>query len=152
MRTTHCCFLMATTALTMQVAVAATTYTVTNTAPAGNGSLANAITLANANLDTSTIRFSIAGDCPRVITLSDTLSIPTNVLIDGYTQLGSIENSSETQWNGKICVVFDGNGLVGTGIATHASINCDVSGYGHDEFFLASRDVVVSQTFGCTTS
>lgn len=129
--------LIAAAAFLAHAASAATTYTVTNTAASGSGSLANAVTLANSNLDTSTIRFDIPGECPRIISLSDTLSIRTNVLIDGYTQSRSEENSSEGQWNGTICIVLDGNDTVGTGILTHPAINqgmLDVKGIAMEGF------------------
>lgn len=58
------------------------------------GTLRWALTQANANPNVSTIRFNLAGGCPRVILLAGELpEIVTPVVIDGFSQPGSHANT-----------------------------------------------------------
>jgi hypothetical protein len=68
----------------------ATTYTVTNTADSGPGSLRQAILDANANPGLDTIAFAIPGSGVQTITVPATAlpSITSPVVIDGTTQPG----------------------------------------------------------------
>jgi hypothetical protein len=79
---------------------------VTSTATSGPGSLAAAITAANAAPGRQTIRFALAGPCPHLITLTDTLVMtgPTDIL--GGSQAGSVANTREPGYNGVPCVVL----------------------------------------------
>ena len=71
-------------------AVHAATYTVTNTANSGAGSLRQAIIDANNSSDSDTITFNISGAGPHTITLTTELPSITNpVIIDGLTQPGA---------------------------------------------------------------
>ncbi len=63
------------------------TYTVTNTADSGAGSLREAITLANTTPDTDQINFNIPGAGVHVISVLSALpAITSPIDIDGYTQ------------------------------------------------------------------
>lgn len=56
--------------------------------------LREAIALANAQAGADTIRFSIPGEGPHVITLGSLLPVITGAtVIDGYTQLGAVPNA-----------------------------------------------------------
>jgi hypothetical protein len=73
----------------------ATDYFVSNTNDSGAGSLRQAILDANGNAGADTIKFSIPGDGPHVITLATQLpGITQSVTIDGYTQAGAIKNTN----------------------------------------------------------
>ena len=98
------------------------TFTVTNTNASGAGSLADAVALANAQAGYNIIKFNIAGTCPRRIVLSSTLAIQDSVLIDGWSQPGSVKNSNDISWNAAPCVILDGNAAVGTGIETASQL------------------------------
>ena len=94
-----------------------TTLVVTSTADSGAGSLRQAITQANANPDFTYIDFAIAGSCPSTITLVSALpALATSLRINGWTQPGSVANSSETADNATRCVILDGGGTIGYGI------------------------------------
>lgn len=69
--------------------------TVTDDSDLGTpGTLRWALTQANANPNVSTIRFDIAGACPRIILLSGELpEIVTPIVIDGFSQPGSHPNT-----------------------------------------------------------
>lgn len=74
-----------------------TILTVTNTDDSGDGSLRNAIESANDTLGNVNINFDISGDGPH--TLSPASPYPTignSVLINGYTQDGSIKATAST--------------------------------------------------------
>lgn len=83
-------------------------YVVTNTSTSGVGSLPWAIDSANAESGIGTVRFNIAGGCPRIITLNGPLQVRESILIDGWTQPGSVRNSDEVGWNAVPCVVLRG--------------------------------------------
>jgi IPT/TIG domain/S-layer homology domain len=71
----------------------ATTYTVTNTADSGAGSLRQAITDANTNGGTDTIAFNIPGSGVHTINVPTALpTITSPVIIDGTTQPGYAGN------------------------------------------------------------
>lgn len=68
----------------------ANTYTVTNTANSGAGSLRQAIIDANANAGPDNIVFNIPGTAPHAIILLSSLpTISDTVVIDGFTQPGN---------------------------------------------------------------
>ena len=74
--------------------LAATVFTVVNTADSGPGSLRQAVLDANANPGLDTIAFNIPGTGVHVITVNTALDQLTSpVLIDGYTQPGSSPNT-----------------------------------------------------------
>jgi parallel beta-helix repeat protein len=84
---------------------------VTNTHDSGAGSLREAITSANSNGGFNIIEFAIGTGCgPHVITLDSALpNITSSVLINGYTQTGSVENDLEVGDDAVFCIVLDGN-------------------------------------------
>lgn len=96
-------------------------YVVTNTSASGTGSLPWAIESANAQAGAGTVRFDITGGCPRIITLPGPLQVRETVLIDGWTQPGSVRNSEELGWNGAPCVLLRGPGA-GLGIEAMGDI------------------------------
>ena len=88
------------------------TFTVTNIADSGAGSLRQAILDANANGGTNTINFDIPGTGPQVILPASKLpAIKDPVVIDGYTQPGSSPNTSSIGDNAVPAVVIDGSGI-----------------------------------------
>ncbi len=86
-------------------------YTVINTNDSGAGSLRAAITAANASITAAdTIVFNIPG--AGVQTISPITALPTifdPVTIDGYTQPGSVTNSSVTAFNGTVLIRISGS-------------------------------------------
>ena len=103
-------------------AVRANTYTVTNTADSGAGSLRQAILDANANAGLDTIAFNVSGagcNGSGVCTITPASGLPTfssPVLIDGYTQPGSSPNTNaQGALNTVIKIVIDGSTVQGTG-------------------------------------
>jgi len=98
----------------------AATFTVTNTADSGAGSLRQAITDANANGGSDTIAFNIAGAGPHTITIGATelpeITGPT--VIDGTTQSGTtcgdlvpatLPSASNTPHN--LQIILDGSNI-----------------------------------------
>lgn len=81
--------------------------TVTSTADSGAGTLRQAIASANAAPGPQTIRFNLAGSCPRLIVLDSELpDITDELIIDGYSQPGSSANTMETGSDAAVCVVL----------------------------------------------
>ncbi|EIJ43075.1 fibronectin type III domain-containing protein [Beggiatoa alba B18LD] len=90
--------------------------TVSTTADSGIGSLRQAILDANASAGRDRIEFNLAGACPQTIALSSVLpSISESLVIDGYTQPSSTQNTLAmgSGNNANLCVVLDGSGIVG---------------------------------------
>lgn len=76
------------------VSVSAVTFTVTNTLDTGPGSLRQAIQSAASSPGTNTIAFNILGAGVHTIVVTSELpTVPSQTLIDGYTQPGSRTNS-----------------------------------------------------------
>ena len=74
--------------------LAASTFTVANTNDSGAGSFRQAIMDANANPGLDTIAFAIPGSGVQTIAPTSTLPTITDpVVIDGYTQPGSVANT-----------------------------------------------------------
>jgi parallel beta-helix repeat protein len=114
------------------IGVTATVLTVTNTNDSGPGSLRQALIDANAAPNLNTIRFNIAGACPRTITLASLLpDITQPVTIDGYSQPGSTRNTAVLGWNANLCIVLNGanqiTGAYGFNVNTGASEDATVS-------------------------
>ena len=106
--------------LVIAAAGSATTFTVTNTADSGAGSLRQAILDANANAGLDTIAFNVsgAGCAGGVCTITPATQLPTfssPVLVDGYTQPGSLVN---TNAQGALNTVLK---IVLSGATTHAT-------------------------------
>jgi len=109
---------LASAALSASVLTAAT-YTVTNTADSGAGSLRDAITQSNASVGvTDTIAFNITGagcaGTPTVCTIQPASALPSlldPVILDGYTQPGSSPNTLAIGDDAVILVEIDGSGL-----------------------------------------
>jgi VCBS repeat-containing protein len=84
---------------------------VSNTNNSGTGSLRDAINCANNKPGTDTISFNIPGS--GVHTISPTAALPTitdPVVIDGYTQPGTGQNSSASGFNGTLLIELNGSG------------------------------------------
>lgn len=123
-------------------------YVVTNTNASGNGSLAQALTLANTDPGVNVIRFNIAGSCPHRITLTGSLQVRESVNFDGWSEPGNVKNTEEVSWNGVPCVILDGGGSVGIGIETMGDLSSaegaiTVRGLAFERFALA-----ISLAFG----
>lgn len=123
------------------------TWVVTNTNAAGNGSLAWAVDLANNEPGSNIINFDIPGGlCPYRINLTGPLQIRKPMLIDGWSQPGSIKNTSTTGFNAAPCVVLNGGGTVSNGIETMAEMSAgamNVRGLGFEGF-----GVAIALTYG----
>jgi len=89
----------------------AATFTVTNTADSGPGTLRQAILDANGNAGTDTIAFSIPGGGVHTVQPSSPLPAITDpVLVDGYTQPGSSPNTLSIGDNAVLLIEIDGAG------------------------------------------
>jgi hypothetical protein len=75
--------------LSTQRSAAALTFSVTNTSSSGAGSLAQAISDANASPGADIINFAIGGSGPHVISVTTPISITDTVTIDGTNGGGS---------------------------------------------------------------
>ena len=98
-------------AVAADIPIEGRTYTVLNTNDSGEGSLRQAILDANANISRrDTIAFEIPGAGVHTIRpLSPLPSITDPVLIDGYTQPGSLPNTAATGHNGVLLIELDGS-------------------------------------------
>ena len=106
------CFVLA-----IPAASSAATFTVTNVNDSGAGSLRQAILDANANPGADTIAFNIAGAGVHTITPLTSLDVVADaVVIDGYTQPGSSENTSSIGTNAVLLIELDGSSAPGTGL------------------------------------
>lgn len=94
---------------------------VTNTLSSGAGSLAQAVASANSVNGRQVIRFNIAGSCPRVITLAQTLNLADEVDILGDTQPGSVANTISLGYNGTPCVILRAGNGVANGIVFNST-------------------------------
>ncbi len=95
----------------------AATFTVTNTNDTGPGSLRQAIDDANANPGLDTIAFDIPGAGIHAIApATDLPAVTDQVLIDGYTQSGAVQNTAPFGTNAVILIELDGGGTLSTGI------------------------------------
>ena len=111
---------------TVEPRVLLSTFTVTNVADFGSGSLRQAIMDSNASGGPSTIAFDIAGTGPQVISPQSALPRITSPLtIDGYTQPGASPNTSTTGDNAVPLIVIDGAGI--SNISVGLQINADNS-------------------------
>ncbi len=105
---------------TLEPRLLLSTFTVTNTADAGPGSLRQAMLDANANVNAGgpdDIEFNIPGAGPHVITPGGELpEITDPVVIDGYTQAGAAPNTQPMTEgaDGTLTIVVNGLGA-GTG-------------------------------------
>jgi hypothetical protein len=88
----------------------ATNFLVTTTidsATPGSGSLRDAINQANSLANPATIQFAIPGGCPRLVTLDSLLpTITSPIIIDGYSQPGSMKNTSADAFTATLCVML----------------------------------------------
>lgn len=104
------CLLLA-AALLAPAATGAATFSVTNTANGGTGSLRQAILDANAAAGADTIEFSIPGAGPHTIAVTTSLPGLTGpVTIDGYTQAGAAPNTLVAGTNAQIRIEIRGPG------------------------------------------
>lgn len=120
-KTLECLFVTYGTLILASTASSAT-FTVTNTADSGAGSLSQAIDDANSNAGADTIAFNIPGLGPHTIQpLSALPDITDTVDIDGYSQPGS--SSATSSANAEIKIVLDGSlaGLIAEGLYLDAN-------------------------------
>jgi hypothetical protein len=97
---------------------------VDTTASSGAGSLAAAITFANTDSAPNIIRFNIPGStCPKRIVRTAALTITDGVVIDGYSQPGSVPPSGTRNFTGEPCILLDGTDRTHVGIATGAALD-----------------------------
>ena len=90
---------------------------VTSNADSGAGSLRSAITSANTNPGFKKITFNIPGGCPQQINLSTTLPAITQLVgIEGYTQPGSVFNTTPQSFDGTVCVFLVGGNNISSGL------------------------------------
>ena len=112
----------------------AATFTVTTTADSGVGSLRQAVTDSNASPGiTDTIAFNITGagcaGLPAVCTIKPASALPTvadPVIIDGYTQPGSSQNTLAVGDNAVLLVEIDGSQVGGFAIGFYVLSNSTV--------------------------
>ena len=97
---------------------------VDNTASSGAGSLAAAVAFANGDSAPNIIRFNIPGStCPKRIARSSALTITDGVVIDGYSQPGSVLASISRSFNGEPCILLDGTNRTHAGIITGTALD-----------------------------
>ncbi len=107
--------------------LATTTFTVTNTAPNGPGSLVDAINSANNTVGLDTIAFNIPSSDPGCHSVAGVGTVCTiqpgnmpaitdSVTIDGYTQPGSSQNTLTVGDDAKVLIELDGTGAISSGI------------------------------------
>ncbi|HEX4441095.1 MAG TPA: S-layer homology domain-containing protein [Thermoanaerobaculia bacterium] len=90
----------------------AATFTVTNTADSGAGSLRQAILDANANPGLDTIAFNIPGGGVHTITPQSSLDFLLDpVIVDGYSQPGANPNSASVGTNAVLLIELDGSAI-----------------------------------------
>ena len=89
------------------------TYVVTNANASGPGSLAQAMADANTAPGFNRIRFNIPGNCPHSIPLTGALQVHETVNVDGWSQPGSVKNTSESGFNATPCIILSGAGGIG---------------------------------------
>jgi IPT/TIG domain/S-layer homology domain len=103
--------------LSLAVPLSAATFTVTNTNDSGAGSLRDSIEQANTNPGLDTIAFNIPGAGVHTITPGTALPFITGpVMIDGYTQPGTSENTDPIATNAVLLIELDGIVAGGTGL------------------------------------
>lgn len=97
---------------------------VDTTASTGAGSLAAAVAFANGDSAPNIIRFNIPGSiCPKRITRTSALTITDGLVIDGYSQPGSVVPSSASLFNGEPCILLDGTNQTHAGITTGTALS-----------------------------
>jgi parallel beta-helix repeat protein len=132
---------LVTLALSASVCTAAT-FTVTNTADSGSGSLRQAIITANATPGANLIQFNLPGSGVRTIAPFTQLPDITNtVTIDGYSQSGSSSNSLANANNATLLIRLDGasitNNAFDIGLRINGANNCAVRGLVVVRFYTA---------------
>ena len=136
------------------------TFTVTNTADSGPGSLRQAILDSNAVTGGNTIDFDIPGSGVQTIALSSGLpTITTAVLIDGYSQPGASPNTEAQSDNAILQIVLDGyasgyaDGLtIAAPSVTVRGLVIDGFGYGIHLLGSGGQDVVAGNFIGVDAS
>jgi len=102
---------------------------VTNTSDSGAGSLRSALTGALAH-GSGLITFDIGSGCgPHVITLNSPLpAVTSTMIINGYSQTGSLANALDYGDDATTCVIFEaGNSSVTTGLQVPNTAADDIS-------------------------
>ncbi|QBB69765.1 hypothetical protein ELE36_04900 [Pseudolysobacter antarcticus] len=105
---------------------------VTNTNNAGQGSLRDAITVANKSGNADTITFSPQLGCPAVIQLTSALpNITTPITIDGYlNNPAAVYNSDPNAFNANLCIVIKEQtyDTIATGLSVMSPGSLDLRG------------------------
>ncbi len=136
------------------------TFTVSNLADSGPGSLRQAILDSNALTGGNTIDFDIPGSGVQTITLSSGLpTITTAVLIDGYSQPGASPNTEPQSDNATLEIALygyetgDADGLdIGAANVTVRGLVIDYFGYGIHLLGSGGQDVVAGNFIGVDAS
>lgn len=84
-----------------------------------------AIQTANADPDASTIRFKITSGASQTKTIQPASALPTitePLTIDGYTQAGSVENTTSPGTNAVLRIELDGRFITSAGITATAPV------------------------------
>lgn len=117
---------------------------VTNTNATGTGSLRQAIINAGINGGANRIQFAIPGsECPKRIVLSEPMpQIQNDLSIEGYSQIGSVPNSSSSGWNAVPCVLVSGNNNVTLGLTAASGSRLRVSGLGFEGFTSGAISII----------
>jgi len=131
-----------------------TTFTVTNSGDAGDGTLRKAILDANGSAGPDTVQFSIPGVGPHSLSpLSALPSITDPLLIDGYTQPGAVANSMAIGTDAILKVELTGasagSGVDGlyVGVGGSAIRGLAINGFGGDGVEIGTGDS--SRVEGC---
>ncbi len=136
------------------------TFVVTNTADSGAGSLRQAILDANSLAGLDTISFSITGSGLHTITL--TMALPTitdAVVIDGYSQTGSQQNTLNVGSDAVLTIELDGNSLNTAGLTLGAGssgstirglsiVNFDGGANGNGILVLSNNNIIAGSYVG----
>ncbi|HKQ08992.1 MAG TPA: pre-peptidase C-terminal domain-containing protein [Blastocatellia bacterium] len=117
-------------------------FVVTNTNDSGANSLRDMITQANAAAGADEIRFSLGGSGVRTISLASALPAITGaVTIDGYSQSGTVQNSSASGDNATLLVELNGTSAGAADGLSVTTGNCVVRGLVINRFSRAGINV-----------
>lgn len=120
------------------------TFTVTNVADSGAGSLRDAITQSNADEDADVIAFNIPGDGVHTIRpLTPLPDIVNKVDIDGYTQPGAKPNTLAVGDDRTLLIELSGATLLTSGAGLHFTEN----GPGRNSGGSSVRGLVINSNF-----
>jgi trimeric autotransporter adhesin len=158
----HTAFLFA-SSLSLATSLHAATLTVTNTGDVGTAStciapiacsLRQAINRANSDAASDNIEFAIPGAGPHVISPTTALPVITQpVNINGYSQAGSVQNTSTTGINAVLKIQLSGSNLGGgiAGLSLQENVGSIISGLSITNFSGSGGFAVVAGGAGALT-